>query len=97
MRHRYATNGSDGSAWTAWGGYQSDPHWQARFSFGTPTTLVAAFTASLISTEPVHRTAKDVPFLTRRHLYIATATAKQPPGYSPAAPPPPGPGPGRTR
>lgn len=96
VRHRYA-NGSDGLAWTAWGGYQSDPHWQARFSFGTPTKLVAAFTASLISTEPVHRTAKVVPLLTRRYLYIPTATAKQPPGYSPAAPPPPGPGPGRTR
>ncbi|MFF6772754.1 DUF317 domain-containing protein [Streptomyces sp. NPDC012637] len=97
VRHRYATTGSDGPTWTAWGGYPSEPHWQARFSFGTPTTLVAAFTASLISTEPFHRAAKDVPFHTRDHLYIATATAKQPTGHSPAIPSPAGPGPGLTR
>ncbi|MFD5111724.1 DUF317 domain-containing protein [Streptomyces sp. NPDC058391] len=96
VRHRYATSGSDGPTWTAWGGYPSEPYWQVRLSAGVPTTLVAAFTASLISAEPAHRIAKDVPH-TRRHLYIATATAKQPPGYSPAAPPPAGPSPGRTR
>ncbi|MGW2508937.1 DUF317 domain-containing protein [Streptomyces scopuliridis] len=73
----------------------SEPQWQARFSSGTPITLVAAFTASLISTEPVHRTTKEVPFHTRHHINIATATANQPPGYSPAAPPPARPG--RTR
>ncbi|MFD3910029.1 DUF317 domain-containing protein [Streptomyces sp. NPDC058603] len=97
VRHRYAPGFLHGLAWRAWGGCLSEPHWQARFSSGTPTTLVAAFTASLISTEPVRRTAKDVPFYTRHHLNISTATAKQPPGYSPAAPPPAGPRPGRTR
>ena len=98
VRHRYTIGGS-GPTWTAWAGYPSEPYWAARFSFGTPTTLVAAFTTSLISTEPVHRTVKDVPFHTRQHLYIPIGTAKQSPGYSPAAPPPAGPGagPGRTR
>ncbi|MEU3629073.1 DUF317 domain-containing protein [Streptomyces fradiae] len=91
VRHRYATTGSDGPIWRAWGGYPSEPHWQARFSFGTPTTLVAAFAASLISTEPVHRTAQDIPFHTRRHLYVAApAPAKQTTGPLPVAPPPKG-------
>ncbi len=97
VRHRYATTGPDGPTWRAWGGYPSEPHWQARFSSGTPTTLVAAFTASLISTEPVHRTAQDVPFHTRRHLYVAApAPAKQTTGPLPVAPPPQSPGLGRS-
>ncbi|WP_234372919.1 SPDY domain-containing protein, partial [Streptomyces scabiei] len=80
LRHRYAISGSSGPAWRAWGGHPSEPHWTARFSFGTPTTLVAAFTASLISTEPLHRTVQDVPVHTRSALYIATTTPKQPHG-----------------
>ncbi|MFI6353882.1 DUF317 domain-containing protein [Streptomyces sp. NPDC050743] len=75
VRHRYATSGSSGPAWRTWGGYPSEPHWRARFSFGTPTTLVAAFTASLISTEPLQRTVQDVPVHTRRALYVATPKA----------------------
>ncbi|MFD7320626.1 DUF317 domain-containing protein [Streptomyces sp. NPDC059875] len=97
VRHRYALTGSGGPTWTAWGGYPSEPHWQAHFSFGTPTTLVAASIASLISTEPVNRTAKDVPFHTRDQLYVAEATVKQPPRHSPAVAPPAAPGRGRTR
>ncbi|MGW4160401.1 DUF317 domain-containing protein [Streptomyces sp. SS162] len=97
VRHRYATTGSDGPTWTAWGGYPSEPHWQARFSFGTPTTLVAAFTASLISTEPVHRTAQDVPFHTRGHLYVAAPVpARQASGSLPVALPPTSAGLGRS-
>ncbi|MFF2567320.1 DUF317 domain-containing protein [Streptomyces sp. NPDC058084] len=97
VRHRYATAGSDGPTWTAWGGYPSEPRWQARFSFGTPTPLVAAFAASLISTEPVHRTVKDVPFHTRHHLYVAApAPAKQTTGPLPVALPPKSPGLGRS-
>ncbi|WP_234325474.1 DUF317 domain-containing protein [Streptomyces sp. NRRL S-146] len=61
LSRAYATGGSSELAWRAWGGYPSEPHWTARFSFGTPTTLVAAFTASLISTEPLQRTVQDVP------------------------------------
>ncbi|MFF8732045.1 DUF317 domain-containing protein [Streptomyces sp. NPDC015171] len=79
------------------GGYPSEPHWRAHFSSGTPTTLVAAFTASLISTEPVHRTVQDIPVHTRRALYVATTTPKQPHGNTPAAPPPPAPASGRIR
>ncbi|MGV9401706.1 DUF317 domain-containing protein [Streptomyces sp. NPDC003667] len=97
VRHRYATSGSSGPAWRAWGGYPSEPHWRARFSFGTPTTLVAAFTASLISTEALQRTVQDVPAQTRRALYVATPAAKQPQGTTHVAPPPPAPVPGRTR
>ncbi|MGW3937435.1 DUF317 domain-containing protein [Streptomyces sp. NBC_00024] len=98
VRHRYATSGSSGGpAWRSWGGYPSEPHWTARFSFGTPTTLVAAFTASLISTEPLHRTVQEVPVHTRRALYIATTTPMQPHGNTPVAPPPPAPVAGRTR
>ncbi|GCD41829.1 hypothetical protein GKJPGBOP_01486 [Streptomyces paromomycinus] len=93
VRHRYDTGGFDGPIWRAWGGYPSEPHWRARFSPGTPTTLVAAFTASLISTEPVHRTVKDIPFHTRDHLHVVTAAAPQ----RPVAQPPPSPRPGRTR
>ncbi|MEV5506599.1 DUF317 domain-containing protein [Streptomyces orinoci] len=97
MRHRYATTGTDTPTWTAWAGYPSEPHWRAHFSFGAPATLVAAFTASLISTEPVRRTVADVPFHTRRHLYLATATAAhRTSASSPAAAPPAGPAPGRT-
>jgi hypothetical protein len=97
VRHRYAISGSGGPAWRAWGGYPSEPHWKAHFSFGTPTTLVAAFTVSLISIEPLQRSVQDVPFHTRRHLYVATAAAKQRPSYSPAALPPTAPASGRTR
>ncbi|MFE6548258.1 DUF317 domain-containing protein [Streptomyces sp. NPDC057746] len=97
VRHRYAISGSSGPTWRSWGGYPSEPHWRARFSFGTPTTLVAAFTASLISTEPLHRTVQDVPVHTRRALYVATTTAKRPHGNTPVAPPPPAPVSGRTR
>ncbi|WP_435058168.1 DUF317 domain-containing protein [Streptomyces sp. bgisy060] len=98
IRHRYATIGPDKPAWRVWGGYPSEPHWQARFSSGTPTPLVAAFTASLISTEPVHRAVQDVPSHTRRHLYVAApAPAKQTTtGPLPVAPPPQSPGPGRS-
>ncbi|MFD5478552.1 DUF317 domain-containing protein [Streptomyces hawaiiensis] len=97
VRHRYAISGSTGPAWRFWGGYPSEPHWTARFSFGTPTTLVAAFTASLISTEPLHRTVQDVPVHTRRALYVATTTVKQLHGNTPVAPQPPAPVSGRTR
>ncbi|MFI1111965.1 DUF317 domain-containing protein [Streptomyces physcomitrii] len=97
VHHRYATTGSDGPTWRACGGHQNDPHWRTRFSFAAPTTLVAAFTASLVSTEPVHRTAKDIPLRTRRHLYTALAVAKQPPRYPTPAPPPTTPGDSRTR
>lgn len=97
MQHWYATGRSVDPAWAAWAGDPSEPLWAARFSVGTPASLVAAFTASLISTEPLHRTVKDVPFHTRHRLYMATATAKQPPDHSPAAPPPAGPTPGRSK
>ncbi|MDX2657044.1 DUF317 domain-containing protein [Streptomyces scabiei] len=97
VRHRYAISGSSGPAWRSWGGYPSEPHWTARFSVGTPTTLVAAFTASLISTEPLHRTVQDVPVATRRALYVATTTVKQLHGNTHVAPPPPALVSGRTR
>ncbi|GGU55486.1 hypothetical protein GCM10010211_20280 [Streptomyces albospinus] len=99
VQHRYATNlHSDSPTWSAWGGDPSEPYWRARFSQGTPTTLVAAFTASLVSTEPVSRTAKDIPVHTRRHLYVAaTAPAKQEPASTPVASRPALPGLGRTR
>ncbi|MEU6231292.1 DUF317 domain-containing protein [Streptomyces sp. NPDC047042] len=64
IRHRYAARYPDRSAWRAWGGYPNEPHWQAHFSFGTPTTLVAALTSSVLSTEPLHRTVQDVPLHT---------------------------------
>ncbi|MFD6597653.1 DUF317 domain-containing protein [Streptomyces coelicoflavus] len=97
VRHCYAMPSSSEPAWRAWGGYPSEPHWSARFSSGTPTTLVAAFTASLISTEPLQRTVQDVPTQTRRALYIATPTGNQPHGTTPAALPPPAPASGPTR
>lgn len=85
MNHRYATTGSDGPVWRAWGGYPSEPHWQARFSAGAPTTLAAAFAASLISIEPLHRAVKQIPFHPRPHLYLAPAAATQPPSQLPPA------------
>lgn len=97
VRHQYA-NGADRPAWRAWGGFPSEPHWTARFSFGTPTTLVAALTASMISTEPLHRTVQDIPVHTRNALYVTTpTTARQAPGNTLAAPPPPAPAADRTR
>ncbi|EST31748.1 DUF317 domain-containing protein [Streptomyces niveus] len=96
VRHRYAATGSDGLAWRAWGGHLSEPLWQARFSTGTPTALVARFTASLISTVPLHRAVTDTPSRFRRHLYLTTPTPKPAPGTPPAGPPT-SPGAGRTR
>lgn len=97
VRHRYATTLRDEPIWRVWGGYPGEPHWQARFSPGAPTTLAAALAASLISTEPLHRTVKDIPLHTRHHLYVATTTAKQPPSYARATPPPAAPAARRTR
>ncbi|WP_329074367.1 DUF317 domain-containing protein [Streptomyces niveus] len=74
----------------------SEPLWQARFSTGTPTALVAAFTASLISTEPVHRAVTDIPSQFRRQLYLTTPVPKPAPSTPPAGPPP-SPGAGRIR
>lgn len=96
VQHRYAPDGSNVPEWMAWGGHLSEPLWQARFSTGTPTTLVAAFTASLISTEPFHRAVADTPSRFRRHLYLATPTPNPTPDTPPAGPPP-SPGPKRTR
>ncbi|WP_435598645.1 DUF317 domain-containing protein [Streptomyces anulatus] len=96
VRHRFDAGRSRGpgdAAWTTWAGDGANAHWKARFTCGTPATLVAAFTASLISTEPLHRTVKDVPLDFRHRLYTAAATAHQPT----AVPPPAGPAPGRTR
>lgn len=93
VRHRFAPGGSGDAAWTTWAGDWANPHWKTRFPRGAPATLVAAFTASLISTEPLHRTVKDVPLDFRHRLYTAAATAHQPV----AVPPPSGPAPGRTR
>ncbi|MFD6989347.1 DUF317 domain-containing protein [Streptomyces sp. NPDC059943] len=91
VRHQYAATGSGVPEWMAWGGHLSEPLWQARFSTGTPTALVAAFTASFISTEPVLRTVEDIPTQSRRHLYIATPSPKPALGTPPVTPPPPGP------
>ncbi|MGW8452536.1 DUF317 domain-containing protein [Streptomyces niveus] len=96
IRHRYASTGSDVPEWMAWGGYLSEPLWQARFSTGTPTALVAAFTASLISTEPVDRAVTDIPSQFRRQLYLTTPVPKPAPSRPPAGPPP-SPGAGRIR
>ncbi|MEV5979611.1 DUF317 domain-containing protein [Streptomyces sp. NPDC052114] len=99
VQHRYTTTiHSDSPTWSASGGYPSEPYWRARFSQGTPTTLVAAFTTSLASTEPVSRAVKDIPFHTRRHLYVAaTALAQQTPSSSPLPASPTLPGPSRPR
>ncbi|MBC2878090.1 MULTISPECIES: DUF317 domain-containing protein [Streptomyces] len=98
LQHRYAITSTNAPTWTAWGGYPGEPHWRAQFSHGTPTALVAAFTTSLVSTEPVTRAMKDVPLQTRRHVHIAVTTpAKQLATSSPVATPPALPGPSRTR
>ncbi|WP_228447684.1 DUF317 domain-containing protein [Streptomyces paludis] len=97
VRHRYATTGSDGPTWRAWAGDSREPLWQARFSSGVPTTLAAALTASLVSNEPLHRAVEDIPFLTRHHLYVAPAAAKQPLTNSAPALPPATRAVGRTR
>ncbi|WP_330434529.1 DUF317 domain-containing protein [Streptomyces sp. NBC_00825] len=97
VSHQYATTGSDEPIWQAGGGHPTEPHWTASFSPGTPATLVAAFTASLTSTEPLHRAVKNIPYQTRSHLYVPSTTAKQPPGHSPTALPPAAPEAGRTR
>lgn len=95
VQHRYANLGTDKPTWTAWAGSPGDRLWSASFSFGTPASLAAALTASLVSTEPVQRTVKDVPLQSRQHLYLATAT--QPTAPSPAVPPPVGATRSRTR
>ncbi|MFJ4703644.1 DUF317 domain-containing protein [Streptomyces anulatus] len=96
VQHQFPPGKSGDSghaAWTAWAGDSAQPHWKARLTRGAPATLVAAFTASMISTEPLHRTVKDIPLDFRHRLYMAAATAHQPT----AVPPPAGPAPGRTR
>ncbi|WP_432012668.1 DUF317 domain-containing protein [Streptomyces cucumeris] len=95
--HRYEDSAPNGVDWRAWGGFPDEPHWTARFSFGTPTMLVAAFSTSLISTEPLQRIVKDVPTQTRSSLYVATPIGKQPNGTTPVAPPSPAPVSGHTR
>ncbi|MFF8918264.1 DUF317 domain-containing protein [Streptomyces sp. NPDC015032] len=92
--HQYANKATGRPEW---GGDIWEPDWSAELSASTPTGLVAAFTASLVSTEPVQRAVKDLPVHVRQHLNMATPTAKQPPGYSPAASPATRPGKGRAR
>ncbi|MDV9194361.1 DUF317 domain-containing protein [Streptomyces sp. Wh19] len=95
--HQYANKATGRPEWRVWGGDIWEPDWSAEISASTPTALVAVFTASLVSTEPVQRAVKDLPVHVRQHLYMATPTAKQPPGYSPAASPATRPGKGRAR
>ncbi|MVO90262.1 DUF317 domain-containing protein [Streptomyces sp. p1417] len=98
VRHRYATPSTDTPLWSASGGHPGEPYWRARFTRGTPTTLVAAFTASLVSTEPASRAVKDIPLPTRHQLYVAATTPAQQTSVSTPLPAsPPRPGPGRTR
>ncbi|MER6031582.1 DUF317 domain-containing protein [Streptomyces sp. NPDC001851] len=100
MDHRRKSLGSRlAPSWRAWGGQPDEPQWSVQFTPSTPTTLVAAFTASLLSTEPVERTVKDVPFFTRHHVSVAVATptAKPPKPFTPVATPPPRPAVSRTR
>ncbi|MFE4058910.1 DUF317 domain-containing protein [Streptomyces sp. NPDC059096] len=96
--HHYAATRSHEPAWRIWGGHPSEPQWQARFTTGTPTTLVAALTVSMISSEPLIRTVNEVPLDTRSHLYLATPT-DTPPAERPIAQLPPGhgTGPGTSR
>ncbi|MFJ9979299.1 DUF317 domain-containing protein [Streptomyces cyaneofuscatus] len=84
VQHRYAITDTEKPTWTAWAETQGQRLWSASFSIGTPASLAVALTASLVSTEPVHRAVKDVPLPSRQHLYYATAT--QP--TAPAVPPP---------
>ncbi|MES9558054.1 MULTISPECIES: DUF317 domain-containing protein [unclassified Streptomyces] len=95
--HQYVNRAADRPEWRVWGGDIWEPDWSAELSSGTPTALVAAFTASLVSTEPVQRAVRDLPVHARQHLYMATPTAKRPPGCSPVALPFSGPVPGRAR
>ncbi|MEV2258535.1 DUF317 domain-containing protein [Streptomyces anulatus] len=95
VQHRYANMGTHKPTWTAWAGSPGDRLWSASFSIGTHASLAAALTASLVSTEPVQRTVKDVPLPSRQQLYLATAT--QPTAPSSAVPPPAAAARGRTR
>ncbi|MEV5331273.1 DUF317 domain-containing protein [Streptomyces werraensis] len=99
MQHQYdRTLSSDlAPSWRIWGGRPANPDWRVQFSPSTPVALVAAFTASLLSTEPLERTVKDIPFFTRHHVSIATTTAKQNKPFPPVATPPPRPAMSRTR
>jgi hypothetical protein len=99
MQHRYERTLGSGLApsWRIWGGQPANPDWRVQFSPTTPVALVAAFTASLLSTEPVERTVKDIPFFTRHYVSIATTTAKQNKPFPPVATSPPRPAMSRTR
>ncbi|GAA4782162.1 hypothetical protein GCM10023220_00860 [Streptomyces ziwulingensis] len=96
VQHHYAWRAH--LAWSAHGG-MGEQRWQAKFSGSTPTTLVAAFTTSLISTEALRRQVRDVPFSSRHLLHVASATPEPKKATTPAgvATPPPGPTPGLTR
>ncbi|WP_044378690.1 DUF317 domain-containing protein [Streptomyces noursei] len=98
VRHRYAAI-DDRATWAAYDGTPSEPSWRATFSHSAPTTLAAALTASLVSTEPVHRTVQDVPSHFRDHLGVVstTHTARRTTHSTPVALPPTSPSPGRTR
>ncbi|MER8219052.1 DUF317 domain-containing protein [Streptomyces sp. NPDC094143] len=63
MQHQYdRTPSSDlAPSWRIWGGLPANPDWRVQFSPSTRVALVAAFTASLLSTEPLERTVKDIP------------------------------------
>ncbi|MER7986512.1 DUF317 domain-containing protein [Streptomyces noursei] len=98
VRHRYAAIDAR-ATWVAYGGSPSEPSWRATFSHTAPTTLAAAFTASLVSTELVHRTVREVPTHFRDHLGVVstTHTARPTPHSTPVALPPTSLGSSRTR
>ncbi|MGX1759915.1 DUF317 domain-containing protein [Streptomyces lydicus] len=88
VKHRYAATDSKAPVWTARGGYPSAPTWHVDFSYGTPTTLVTSFVASMLSTAPAIRTVKDIPAQSRRYVYEAPSAiaSQQCPSSSPVAP-----------
>ncbi|WP_431315722.1 DUF317 domain-containing protein [Streptomyces murinus] len=99
VAHRYTISGADLPIWRAWAGAMDEPHWQAAFSSGAPTTLVAA----LYRLADLHRAGaprgERHPVLhPRSHLYNASVgAAKAPPSPPTPAHAAAAPAAGRTR
>ncbi|MFJ9551267.1 DUF317 domain-containing protein [Streptomyces erythrochromogenes] len=88
LEHRYAATDREKPVWKVSAGTPLEPLWRASFTSRTPVTYVAAFTASLVTEEPLTRAVSEVPFHTMHFARTAPAPDRRPTS-TPALPPAP--------
>jgi hypothetical protein len=87
LRHHYASGlDKKADAWTMFVGERGLPLWGATFTAAAPANLVTAFTASVVATVPLIRTARQVPTDTRPLRRLPVHLSDRPPAAVPQVP-----------